>query len=115
MRGHPEREVTLRLDPKNLVTLPCDVDYDPKLKGKKNNQVMIVRKIEIQNADGSWSPYPSVTWLDGVRDEEQLVTIAFVKKTGESGFDILASSQGVPDGRLMVAAKGAGVYTETFN
>lgn len=116
MRGRPKREITIRFDPENLVKLRCHCDYDPKLRGEKDNEVMLVRRIEIQNPDGSWSPYPSVTWLDGVEgeDDEQLMTRAFVKKTGEEGFSIMNSSQGVPDGTLMCSAKAAGVHTETL-
>jgi hypothetical protein len=77
--------------------------------------VKVVRKIEIKNEDGTWSPYPSATWLDGVSGEDQLVSVVIVKKTNEEGFDIMSSSQGVPDGKLLVAAKEAGVYTETLD
>ncbi|MBZ9577869.1 hypothetical protein KJA13_02425 [Patescibacteria group bacterium] len=117
MRGRAGK-ITIRFDPQDLVELQCHCDYDPKLCGKEDedNKVMLVRKIEVQNPDGSWSPYPSVTWLDGVEgeDDEQLVTRAFIKKTDEEGFDIMSSWQGVPDGTLMCAAKGAGIHTETI-
>ena len=114
MRGNPNREITIRFDPEDLVKLRCHCDYDPKLRGKRDNEVWLVREIEIQNPDGSWGPYPSVTWLDGVESDEQLMTMAFIKKTGEEGFDIMHSSDGVPDGTLMLSAKEAGVHTETL-
>lgn len=114
LRGGRE-EVTIRFDGDDLVKLPCYCKYDPALCGKDGNEVMLVRKVEIKNPDGSWSPYPSATWLDGVEDEEQLVNKVLIKKTNEKGFDIMGSSQGVPDGKLLVAAKEAGVYTETID
>jgi hypothetical protein len=116
MRGRPREEITIRFDPEDLVKLPCHCDYDPALRGKEKNEVMLVRKIEVQNPDGSWSPYPSVTWLDGVEgpDDEQLMTRALVKRIGKEGFTIMNSSQGVPDGTLMCAAEAADVHTETL-
>lgn len=108
------KEITIRFDGDDLVRLPCHCDYDPALCGKDGNEVILVRKVEIKNPDGSWSPYPSATWLDGVEGEEQLVSRVLIKKTNEEGFDIMSSSQGVPDGELLVAAREAGVYTETI-
>jgi hypothetical protein len=114
MRGSKE-EVTIRFETEDLVRLPCHCQYDPALSKKDGNEVMVVKKVEVQNPDGSWSPYPSVTWLDGVESEEQLVTKVLVKKTNEEGFHIMVSSQGVPDGKLMCAAVEAGLYTETID
>ena len=114
LRGGSE-EITIRFDDDDLVKLPCHCEYDPVLCGKDGNEVMLVRKVEIKNPDGSWSPYPSATWLDGVQGEEQLVSLVLIKKTNEEGFDIMSSSQGVPDGKLLVAAEEAGVYTETID
>jgi len=114
LRGGRE-EVTIRFDGDDLVKLSCYCKYDPALCGKDGNEVMMVRKIEIKNQDGSWSPYPSATWLDGVEDEEQLVSKTLIKKTNEDGFDIMSSVQGVPDGKLLMAAKEAGIYTETID
>lgn len=108
-------EVIIRFDGDDLVKLPCHCQYDPALCGKDGNEVMVVRKVEIKNQDGSWSPYPSATWLDGVQDEEQLVSRVLIKKTNEEGFDIMSSAQGVPDGKLLVAAKEVGIYTETID
>lgn len=105
--------VTIRFDGSDSVKLPCHCEYDPALCGKDGNEVMIVKKIEKKNDDGSWSPYPSVTWLDGVENEDQLQTKCLVKMTNEKGFEIKASTDGVPDGKLMCAAKGEGIYTET--
>ncbi|MBU4511676.1 hypothetical protein KKD19_00320 [Patescibacteria group bacterium] len=107
-------EVTIRFDDKDLARLPCDCEYDPALCGKDGNEVLVVRKIEVQSDDGSWEPYPSVTWLDGVESEEQLATKVLVQKTDEEGFNIMASTDGVPDGKLMCEAEGAGIYTETI-
>ena len=109
------KEITIRFDGDDLVKLSCFCEYDPALCKKSGNKVMLVRKIEIKNPDGSWSPYPSATWLDGVQGEEQLVSRGLIKKTNEEGFDIMSSSQGVPDGKLLVAAEEAGVYTETID
>jgi len=113
MRGKRE-EVTIRFEDTlaNLAKLACYDRYDPVLCRKAGNQVMIVRKIEQKNADGSWSPYPSVTFLDGVSNEDQLVTVAFVKKLAEEGYDIMKSRKGVPDYKLLAAAKEAGIHTE---
>lgn len=114
LRGGSE-EITIRFDGDDLVKLPCHCEYDPALCGKDGNEVMLVRKVEIKNLDGSWGPYPSATWLDGVEGEEQLVSKVLIKKTKEEGFDIMSSTQGVPDGKLLMAAKEAGVYTETID
>lgn len=114
LRGGNE-EITVRFDGDDLVELSCHCQYDPALCGEDGKKVLLIRKIEIKNRDGSWSPYPSVTWLDGVVTEEQLVTRAFVKLTGEKGFNIMSSSDGVPDSELIVAAEEAGIYTETID
>ncbi len=114
LRGGSE-EITIRFDGDDLVKLPCNCEYDPALCRKDGNEVMLVRKVEIKNPDGSWSLYPSATWLDGVQGEEQLVSKVLIKKTNEEGFDIMSSAQGVPDGKVLLAAKEAGVYTETID
>lgn len=108
-------EITIRFDDDDLVKLPCYCEYDPALCGKDGNEALLVRKVEIKNEDGSWSSYPSATWLDGVQGEEQLVSRVLIKKTNEEGFDIMSSAQGVPDGKLLMAAKEAGIYTETID
>jgi hypothetical protein len=115
LRGKSGKEITIRFDPNNVIELPCHCKYDPALSKPKGNQAIILRKVEVQNEDGSWSLYPSVTWLDGVEDEEQLMTRALVKITGEEAISIMGSSDGVPDGTLMSAANEAGVYTETID
>jgi len=114
MRGI-NKSITIRFDGDDLVKLPCHCKYDLALCSSEGNQVMLVRKIEIKALDGSWKPYPSATWLGGVQGEDQLQSKAFIKKTNEEGFDIMASTDGVPDGELLVAAKAAGVYTETID
>jgi len=113
LRGGSE-EITIRFDGDDLVKLPCHCQYDPALCGEDGNEVLLVRKVEIKNPDGSWSSYPSATWLDGVEHEEQLMSKVLIKKTNEEGFDIMSSTDGVPDGKLLVAAKEAGIYTETI-
>jgi len=115
LRGKSGKEITLRYDPNNVIELPCHCEYDPALSKPKGNRVIILKKVEVKNEDGSWSPYPSVTWLDGVENEEQLMTKALVKKTGEEAISVMGSSDGVPDGTLMSAADEAGVYTETID
>ena len=115
LRGKSEKEIILRYDPNNVIELPCHCEYDPVLSRPKGNRVVILKKVEMQKEDGSWIPYPSVTWLDGVENEEQLMTRALVKKTGEEAISIMGSSDGVPDGTLMSAANEAGVYTETID
>jgi len=113
MRGKKE-EVVIRFEDtlSNLAKLPCSCRYDPVLSRKSGNHAMVVRKIERKNADGSWSPYPSVTFLDGVSNENQLVTVAFIKKLGEEGYDIMQSTDGIPDYKLLTTAKEAGIFTE---
>lgn len=113
MRGGRE-DVVIRFDGKYLVELPCYCKYDPALCGKNGNQVMLIKKIEIKDSNDSWRPYPSVTWLDGIEYEDQLITRAFIKKTNGEGFDIMSSTDGVPDAELMDAAKKAGIHTETL-
>ena len=115
LRGKSEKTITIRYDPNEVIELPCHCEYDSALSKPRGNRVVILKKVEIQNNDGSWSPYPSVTWLDGVEGEEQLVTKALVKITGEKAISVMGSSDGVPDGKLMSAAEEAGIYTETID
>jgi len=114
MRGI-KGSITIRFDGDDLVRLSCYCEYDPALCSEKGNEVMLVRKIEIRQPDGSWELYPSATWLNGVQSEDQLQSKAFLKKTDGEGFDVMASTDGVPDGELLVAAEKAGVYTETID
>lgn len=109
------REITVRYDSEDVVTLPCHCEYDPTLSTKEGNKVMLLRKIEVKDEEGVWGPYPSVTWLDGIENEEQLVTKAIIKMTEDGEIYTMMSSQGVPDGKLMVAAEKAGIYIETLN
>ncbi len=108
--GGGSEEITIRFDGDDLVKLPCHCRYDPALCGADGNEVMLVRKIEIKNPDGSWSPYPSATWLDG----EQLISRVLIKKTNKKWFFTMSSGEGVPDSKLLLAASEAGVYTETI-
>jgi len=114
LRGTGE-DITVRFDHNNVIRLSCHCDYDPALKGDRSNQVDLLRKVELQKPDGSWETYPSATWLDGVGGHEQLVTKALVRISGEKAISVMQSTQGVPDGTLMVAAEKAGVYTETID
>lgn len=117
LRGGNEEIITIRFDGEDLIRLPCYCKYDPALcgEGGNGNEVMLIRRIDVRNADGSWDPYPSVTWLDGVESEEQLVTRVLIKKTNEEGFCTMSSSQGVPDAKLMSAAEEAGVYVKIID
>jgi hypothetical protein len=108
-------EVILRFDMDDLIELPCHCKYDPALASKDGNKAMLVKKIEIKNPDGTWSPYPSATWLDGVNDGEQLESLALIRIKGEDAATVMSSGQGVPDGPLLSAAKKAGIYTETLS
>ena len=108
MRGASQDPITVRLDYKDVIELECHHRYNNAGPGR----VIIASKIEIKNPDGSWSPYPSVTWLDGVEWEDQLQTKAVILAPCGEGFDVVVGMQGVPDGVLMSAAKKAGVHTE---
>ena len=88
--------------------------YAPRLRSSNSNRVMLARGVEVQHGDGSWHPYPGVTWLDGAANNEQLQTLAIIKRTECDGLDIMGSSDGVPDGILMSAAKRAEIHTETI-
>lgn len=114
MRGSGE-QITIRFDQKDVVELPCHCEYDPALCSKEGNRVKLMRNIEVRKPDGSWGPYPSYTWLDGVQGEEQLVTRAIVMLTGDDSPSIMVSTQGVPDGKLGIAAGEVGIYTETID
>ncbi len=109
LRGR-NKEVVIRFDGNDLVKLPCHCKYDSALQ----NEVLLVRKVELKESNGEWVLYPSATWLDGVEYDGQLVSRAIVKKTNEEGFDIMSSPEGVPDGKLLIAAEEIGVYTESF-
>jgi hypothetical protein len=108
MRGCPQDPITVRFNSKDVIELECHHRYGNADKGR----VIIARKIEIKNPDGSWSPYPSVTWLDGVEFDDQLQTKAVILAPCRQGFDVVVGMQGVPDGTLMSAAKEAGIHTE---
>ena len=114
MRGR-DKEIVIRFDPRALAELSCEGNYDPVMSGpvgKEGKRAFVIRKIEIKKRDGAWSPYPSVVWLDGVEYEDQLQTKAIVK-TGD-GIHVMASADGVPDGKLMASAAAAGIHTETI-
>jgi hypothetical protein len=115
LMGRPQESITIRTDCDDVVELSCHCQYDPALVSAEGNKVLLLRKVEIQSADGNWNIYPSVVWLDGVQDEEQLVTRALIKKTGKTGFYTLQSSEGVPDGTLCLAAEAAGIHMETID
>jgi hypothetical protein len=104
--------VAIRFEGSDLAELPCAARYDPALCAKGGNRVLVVKKIEVLKNGDVWLPYPTVTWLDSVEHEGQLVTRVLVKKTDEEGFDLMASPDGVPDGILMEAAKAAGIFTQ---
>ncbi len=112
MRGRSQETITLRYDSEDFIKLKCHCEYDPALCGRKGNFVLLFRKIEVKNSDGTWSPYPSVSWLDGIESDEQFQTRAFVKITDKEGSDIMASTDGVPDMELVFEAENAGIYTE---
>lgn len=110
------KEITVRYDSEDIVTLPCHCKYDPALSTDEGNEVMLLRKIEVKNEKGVWVPYPSVTWINGeAGNEELLVTKAIIKMTEDGGICTMMSSQGVPDAKLMLAAEKAGICTETLN
>lgn len=52
---------------------------------------------------------------DGLEGEDQLVTRVMIMITGEETPSVMESTQGVPDGKLGIAAKEAGIYTETID
>ena len=83
LRGRDDKEVVLRFDPEDVIEVDCSCRYGAAGGIRNGNRtVTIVRKIEVLQTDGSWSPYPSVSWLDGMEgNDEALVTRAFVKKT----------------------------------
>jgi len=110
LRG-TDKTVVIRFEDADLAELPCAARYDSALCAEGGNRVLVVKKCEVLNGD-VWLPYPTVTWLDSVEYEEQLVTRALVKKTDEEGFDLMASPDGVPDGMLMEAAVAAGIFTQ---
>lgn len=110
LRGNSGQKVTIRFDPDDTVELPCGCDYDPT----RNKKVMLLQKAEVRQKDGTWGEYPTATWIDGVEDEEQLVSRALVRLSTDGAFRVMSSTQGVPDGELILAAKAAGVYTETI-
>ncbi len=118
LRGYSKRDITIRFDPDNLELLPCHCKYDPDLstkeRNKEINKVMLLKEVEIQNKDGSWSPYPSITWLMEVEDEDQFLTKALVRLTGEKEITVVSSSNWGPDSVLMDAAREVGIYTETI-
>ncbi len=110
LRGRADEEITVRFNPANVATLSCGCDYEGSAGDKT---VVILKKMEFLELNGSWAPYPAVTWLDGAEGDEQLITRAFVRKD-DGEFYIMTSPDGVPDGRLMTSAQKEGIYTETL-
>lgn len=115
LRGYPKRDITLRFNPDNTELLPCHCKYDLNLSTKKGKKVMLLKEVEIQNKDGSWSPYPSITWLMEVENEDQFLTKALVRLSGEKEITVVCSSNWAPDSVLMDAAREVGIYTETID
>jgi hypothetical protein len=108
MRGRPDHNVFLRTDLDDLVQVSCYSKYDPQL----NKQVRILRQVEVQE-DEEWKPYPVVSWLDGVTHEDQLQTMVLVVPIGDT-LTALGTTDGVPDGELMLEAEKAGIYTAKY-
>ena len=109
LRGKEEENIIIRFN-NDVVKLPCHCKYDSALSGGNgNNEVLVVKKIEVKNKDGSWSPYPSVTFFG----EAQHETRVFVRRTGEKGITIMRSTN-TPDEKLISAAETAGIYTEKY-
>ena len=89
LRGNPYQEVTIRFDPDDTVELPCVCDYDPT----RTKKVMLLREAEVRQKDGTWEKYPTVTWIDGAEDEEQLVSRALVRLSTDGAFRVMSSTQ----------------------
>lgn len=109
MRGSL-RKITIRIHDA-VKELPCDAKYDGALSGLKGNRVRVPEKIEVLE-NGEWKPYPSASWLDGVESDDQLITRVIAKITGEEGYDIMDSPEGLPDGTLMMNAKKENIFTQ---
>lgn len=109
MRGGGGGQVTIRFDPEDVLEVPCHCEYDPALSNKKHgNRVRVLRKVEVRKPYGSWKPYPSYTWVDA---DGGPYTKVMVMLTGEKAVSIMTSTVGVPDGKLGVALREAGVYS----
>lgn len=104
------REIVIRLDEEDLVELSCSVRYDPVMSDENGFRVRVPRIIEVFKGDGVWESYPVVSWLDNVEYDGQLVTRVLAKISGEKGFDVMNSPDGVPDGALIISAKKAGIH-----
>jgi len=113
LRGDAKKGIILRFNPENAVKLPCYCRYDKNMPRENGNEVMIIKKIEIKDEDGTWDLYPSITWLDGVENNEQLVTRAIVKLSNGK-VEVMTSAQGFPDGKLMNKAEEVGISVESF-
>ena len=110
-------KVNLRFDRDRLTKLSCHCNYDPALRGKGKdgkNEVVIPRDVEVEHTDGSWGPYPSVTLLDEVNHEDELLTMVLLVLTGETALAIKSSTDGVLDAELMNAAEEAGILTDSI-
>jgi hypothetical protein len=100
--------IKLRYDFRSAIKMPCQGDYDPALNG----EVFLLRKVQVQKPDGSRMYYPSMVLLDGIENDEQLVTRAFIRKVGERSMSVVESPNGAPDKALLDAAHREGVYTK---
>jgi len=109
LRGRKQK-VTIRFNDDDLIKLPCGGRYDPELCGNNGNEVLILSKVEVENEDGSWGPYPSVAWVDPV--DGLVFSLALVKKTNKKVPYIMSTPPGCPDVKLLMAAVEAKIYTE---
>ncbi len=108
MRGSMKM-ITIRFKDDDVIELPCNCNYyhfSPEMNGR----VIILRKVEERNPiDGTWKPYPSVSWI---KENGKDISKAIVKHPKE-GIKLMSSSPGFIDNKLVLYAKRAGVYIET--
>ena len=88
---------------KETMILPCYTNYDPT----RDKEVEVPKSAEIQLENGDWKPYPIVRWVD---TDAVLWTEVLVVR--EDGIYEMASTNGVPDGKLHLAAEKAGLLVD---
>ena len=108
MRGS-NKKVCLRFNPEDLELLSCDSNYDPKL----DKQVRLLRKAEVKKGE-LWEPYPTVVFHS---HEERLQTMVMVGLSDDRPgvISIMGSANGVPDGKLELAAEAVGIFISTVD
>ena len=119
--------VILRYDADDFAVLLHEKLFRENAGGGAQVPVLVPRKVEIMNEDGSWSPYPSVVWINNGGESHLLALLKYTDEyinglCASDGFleefrnlfrDALMVSSSKSK-RLYEEAERAGVLVETI-